>query len=484
MKGKVNFGLVFFLIFITAFLGCGGDGGSNGGGDNTNPPINNEEDIIAPSVPTELTSTPVSESQINLSWNISTDNVAVAGYKLYRDGTYLKSITEGTTCDTSDTGLSASLEYCYTVSAYDEAENESEQSSEVCAVASAPFWLKISEIEDFFNNTNECIKDTSNGFIFWWESRNLHNDNGLPLKRSTDNGLTWENVLSPGYYKTISRLDEDKNGYLYIMIEDEMGENNKLYRSIDNGDNWTAVLSSQFSYMSGCWKIVSLNTDALLCFLSGGSISPSFVDLTKLYQSVDSGNSWTIINALSELKYLYNIKITTSKKIFVVDNEGSYKGDDSYYYYSIDNGNTWTKRITTESMIYVLFSSINLPTGEMIGWDREEHQLYISSDEGENWTKINSNIDYQTELKTVNSDGDVFAVNLDGDVFAVRTIVNDTDYIYRSNDKGITWFEVDSGGLPQSISISSFLIKPDGYIYFLTQGGGIYRSSKSTIIND
>ncbi|MBI4689286.1 MAG: DUF1566 domain-containing protein [Nitrospirae bacterium] len=87
-------------------------------------------DTTAPSVPTGLTATAVSTSQINLSWTASTDDVGVAGYKVYRNGTYLKTAT---TTSASDTGLSPSTNYCYSVSAYDAAWNESGQSSQACA---------------------------------------------------------------------------------------------------------------------------------------------------------------------------------------------------------------------------------------------------------------------------------------------------------------------------------------------------------------
>jgi fibronectin type 3 domain-containing protein len=45
-------------------------------------------DTTAPSVPTELTATAVSSSQINLVWNASTDTggSGLAGYKVYRGG--------------------------------------------------------------------------------------------------------------------------------------------------------------------------------------------------------------------------------------------------------------------------------------------------------------------------------------------------------------------------------------------------------------
>jgi len=83
-------------------------------------------DIIAPSVPTGLIATAVSTSQINLSWNASTDNVGVTGYNIYRNGVYFTTIV-GTSY--SDIGLLANTFYSYRVSAIDAVANESAQSS-------------------------------------------------------------------------------------------------------------------------------------------------------------------------------------------------------------------------------------------------------------------------------------------------------------------------------------------------------------------
>jgi hypothetical protein len=102
--------------------------GVTSGGQDTSLP-QGVNDNLTPSIPTELLATAVS-SGINLSWTASKDNVGVSGYKIYRDGTYLKS---DTSASTSDTGLSPETQYCYTVSAYDAAGNESAQSTEACA---------------------------------------------------------------------------------------------------------------------------------------------------------------------------------------------------------------------------------------------------------------------------------------------------------------------------------------------------------------
>jgi chitodextrinase len=88
-------------------------------------------DTTAPSVPTGLAATPVSPTEINLSWTASTDpDSSVAGYNIYRNGSQV-----GTTAGTSysDTGLSANTTYSYTVSANDPEGNVSAQSSAVSA---------------------------------------------------------------------------------------------------------------------------------------------------------------------------------------------------------------------------------------------------------------------------------------------------------------------------------------------------------------
>jgi fibronectin type 3 domain-containing protein len=87
-------------------------------------------DTDAPSTPKELTAVPRSETEISLTWNASTDNNSVAGYRVYRAGGMLTSAT-GTSF--VDTGLEQDTAYCYTVAAYDRTGNESMQSNEACA---------------------------------------------------------------------------------------------------------------------------------------------------------------------------------------------------------------------------------------------------------------------------------------------------------------------------------------------------------------
>ena len=91
-------------------------------------------DTVAPSTPTGLTATPVSTTQINLSWTASTDNVGVTGYQVFRNGSQIATTT---TPSYSNTGLSPSTSYSYAVKAVDAAGNLSALSATVSATTPA-----------------------------------------------------------------------------------------------------------------------------------------------------------------------------------------------------------------------------------------------------------------------------------------------------------------------------------------------------------
>jgi len=87
---------------------------------------NSSADTEAPTAPTNLASSNVTESSVDLTWDASSDNVGVDHYTVYKDGSSV-----GTTANTSYsvTGLSASTTYTFTVKAEDAAGNVSAASN-------------------------------------------------------------------------------------------------------------------------------------------------------------------------------------------------------------------------------------------------------------------------------------------------------------------------------------------------------------------
>ncbi|TSE08509.1 endonuclease [Aquimarina algiphila] len=92
----------------------------NGGG--------NSVDTEAPSVPTNLSGSNITENSVNLSWTAATDNINVEGYSIFQDGTLLTT-TGSTTYIVS--GLTTGTSYTFTVQAYDAAGNNSVSSNTI-----------------------------------------------------------------------------------------------------------------------------------------------------------------------------------------------------------------------------------------------------------------------------------------------------------------------------------------------------------------
>jgi hypothetical protein len=85
-------------------------------------------DTQAPTNPASLTASSVTQTTLNLSWNASSDNVDVTGYNVYKNGSYLTSVTS---TSTSVSGLTANTSYSFYVKAKDEAGNISGASNTV-----------------------------------------------------------------------------------------------------------------------------------------------------------------------------------------------------------------------------------------------------------------------------------------------------------------------------------------------------------------
>jgi chitodextrinase len=79
-------------------------------------------DTTPPSTPAGLTASSVMETSLNFSWIASTDNVGVAGYDVYRNGTKMASPT---TTTSAQAGLACGTSYAFGVESFDAAGNRS-----------------------------------------------------------------------------------------------------------------------------------------------------------------------------------------------------------------------------------------------------------------------------------------------------------------------------------------------------------------------
>lgn len=141
----------------------------------------NTSDTTPPTPPTNLTANNVTDTSISLSWSASTDNVGVAGYKIFRD--YLE-IANTISTSYTDINITPSTTYTYYVQAYDAAGNISLNSNVIQVTTPAI-------------NTSFRILTPNNGENFLagtpititWQPHSKAKYYNISY--STNNGLTW-----------------------------------------------------------------------------------------------------------------------------------------------------------------------------------------------------------------------------------------------------------------------------------------------------
>jgi chitodextrinase len=195
-------------------------------------------DLTPPTSPTGLIVRAVSSDQIDLKWTASTDDVKVSGYKIFRNGSLIQNITK---TRFSDTGLNPETRYCYTVSAYDTAGNESDSSEQACAVSSwiittighlsQPPWPAITI--DSSNNAHVAYDE-------WIYNYDTHRYEISNLNYATNTTESWilETIGSPGSRASMA-LDSADRVHISFLYGNRLN-----YATNVSGVWWTENIDS------------------------------------------------------------------------------------------------------------------------------------------------------------------------------------------------------------------------------------------------
>lgn len=226
-SGNLSFSTIYTATITTEVKDLGGN--SMTSNYNWSFTTGSTPDITPPSVPANLILNPVSSSEVNLSWDASTDNTAVAGYKIYRDSSLLKSVLSNSA---QDTGLSPATPYCYSVSAYDASGNESAQSSQVC---SSTFWIStvIQDETGYYVGMDPSIAVDSNGKV---HINYVGANSTLSYATNTSGSWSWV-ILHPTDAVRYTSIAVDFNGKIHISYYEWL---NKYLKYATNASGvWT-----------------------------------------------------------------------------------------------------------------------------------------------------------------------------------------------------------------------------------------------------
>jgi len=208
--------ILFSLTLLVILTGCGG--GNASGSDN--PSAGGEADATSPAVPVNVNTTAISSTQIDLSWDAATDNVGVAGYRIYRDGIYLKSVAE---LSASDTHLNSGTRYCYRITALDSSGNESSKSADSCATT-MPAWSGVKQMGTATNDNafGMAVDTTGNVYVTGVSYGALDGNPGsgefdIILMKYNDSGLSqWTRQIGTSSDDYGNSIAVDGNGNIYV----------------------------------------------------------------------------------------------------------------------------------------------------------------------------------------------------------------------------------------------------------------------------
>ena len=195
--------------------------------------LNQEPDTTPPTDPTSFAASQVEDTKLVLSWDASTDDRAVAGYRIFQNGSELT-----TTSSTSLTvlNLTPSTTYSFEVEAYDGAGNTSNRAT-TQATTAEPKPCEEATNDDFESGWGNWVDGGS-------DARLSINDQAyansgvytVRLRDDTSSSIIRTNTLN---FEGVSRVQIE---FSYIVVGfDNAGEGFFLEYSTNGGSSWSQI---------------------------------------------------------------------------------------------------------------------------------------------------------------------------------------------------------------------------------------------------
>lgn len=254
--------------------------------------------------------------------------------------------------------------------------------------------LTLNPTESYYQFDNAFVSTSSNVILIELYDNATFKEK---LKRSSDNGTTWVDVVVPQDY--INRLTVDNAGNIYLV------NNQGMYRSSDNGTTWTSIkgnLTDGYGYQA---RISVSPTNELYFPTFGGSGGNN----TKLMKSVNGGTTWTTVgdtpleifdltwvgtkmvaatpdgvitstdNGVTWVTASSGITLVNTTDLLLASQNRMLVGSTSSSYTSVDNGAVWSKDL------YNFRQYFSMPDGSIVGLSRNGDKGYRSIDQGATW---------------------------------------------------------------------------------------------------
>lgn len=256
----------------------------------------------------------------------------------------------------------------------------------------------------------------------------------LVLILMNQNYAQWTQLNAP-FGKNITGLFVSNNS-IFVSTD-----SNGVYYSGDGGQNWTQR-NNGITHL----RLLALtkNNNTLAVGTFGGGV----------FISTNDGISWSASTSGMSLPYIYSLLFTYPNN-YILAGSGGYGA-----YISSDGGSNWNICLGTNYIVNDFHRTINGYYLCAAG-----PKLYKSTDEGLNWTyMVTANTTLKSILTTSNGQGgmNIFIGSLDG--------------MFLSTNEGANWSVINNGIQYKDISsLASF----GSYVFAASYGGGVYLTTNN-----
>ncbi len=226
------------------------------------------------------------------------------------------------------------------------------------------------------------------------------------MLKTTDAGKTWDSLTTNLYgdFMDLHFFTPQKGIVLSI--------GGQLLKTENGGTDWTIQSLNANAQMRGL-----AFTDDMHGFACGGQ--------GRFYKTMDGGETWTA-NFFSPESYLFNVQFISHDTGFVVGEE-YFK---TYVMRTVDAGISWTRMEAVDSVQF-LFDIARSPSGKLYAVGNMA-TIIVSDDGGEHWTKLTGTNITPTDLTSI-----CFTENGYG------FITSSSGQFYGSADGGESWQDLD-----------------------------------------
>ncbi len=248
------------------------------------------------------------------------------------------------------------------------------------------------------------------------------------------------------------------NSIIFVVTSDS----GKLFRSTDNGTNWTTLVELGVIDIDG-----SPSRDVFMLKDSINNSGPK-----QLFHSIDAGNTWIYLNLIEQIPNIYNIsgpysvKVNPTGTIFCMYVETGPHVYQSQIAQSTDNGLLWARTGISGGLVYDFRGNSVITSG----WGACDmgpfYSIYLSDDSGLQWSELGLAPLGQVRVSTLKLclNGDILAGICD--VWAWGLFISD--------DSCNSWVQVStiSPKCGLSIKSSGMLVGTDSLGIFLFAENG------------